>query len=123
MKEKYLDLKLINKFIQKNKVKEVEIKKEVISINFNFFLILCIGLLGIIIYYKYIEKKHLDQIAENQRIQNEIIEKKLAQEKELTKLSKNIQLNTQHIRNAVINNNDEIKRNENEILLRKKFNS
>ncbi len=123
IKEKYLDLDLINKFIKKNKVKEVKIKKEVYSIHFNFIFILCIGFLGIIIYYKYIEKQRLNKKEAEEKIILESLTKEEEKKKELEILSKNITLNPNQIRNAIINDNDNQKREKDEEELRKKFNS
>lgn len=120
MKEKYLDLDLINKFIKKNKVNEVKIKKEVYSLNFNFLFIVCIGFLGIIIYYKYIEKQRLNkkELEDNDILDKEEEEKK----KTLEKSSYDIKLNYNQIRNAVINDDDNQKREKDEYELRKKMN-
>ncbi len=123
IKEKYLDLDLINKFIKKNKIKEVKIKKEVYSIHFNFIFILCIGFLGIIIYYKYIEKQRLNKKEAEERALLEILTKEEEKKKELEKLSKNITLNPNQIRNAIVNDTDNQKREKDEEELRKKFNS
>lgn len=125
IKEKYLDLDLINKFIKKNKVKEVKIKKEVYSTNFNFLFILCIGFLGIIIYYKYIEKQRLNKKEAEERLIFEALAKEEEKKKELEKLSiysKEVKLNPQQIRNAVINDEAGEKREKNENELRKKMN-
>lgn len=121
IKEKYLDLNLINKFIKKNKVKEVKIKKEVYTTNFNFLFILCIGFLGIIIYYKYIEKQHLNKKEIEDHIILEALAKEEEKKKELEKISLDIKLNPQHIRNAVINDEAGEKREKNENELRKKM--
>ncbi len=126
IKEKYLDLDLINHFIKKNKVKEVKMKKEVYSLHFNFFFILCIGFLGIIIYYKYIEKQRLNKKETEEKAILESLAKEEAQRKELEKLSifnKDIKLNSNNIRNAIINNNSNEKREKEEFELRKKMNS
>ncbi len=123
IKEKYLDLDLINKFIKKNKVKEVKIKKEVYSIHFNFIFILCIGFLGIIIYYKYIEKQRLNKKEAEEKIILESLTKEEEKKKELEILSKNITLNPNQIRNAIVNDTDNQKREKDEEELRKKFNS
>ncbi len=122
IKEKYLDLDLINKFIKKNKVKEVKIKKEVYSIHFNFIFILCIGFLGIIIYYKYIEKQRLNKKESEEKIILESLTKEEEKKKELEILRKNITLNPNQIRNAIVNDTDNQKREKNEEELRKKFN-
>ncbi len=125
IKEKYLDLDLINKFIKKNKVKEVKIKKEVYSTNFNFLFILCIGFLGIIIYYKYIEKQRLNKKEAEDRAILEALAQEEEKAKELEKLSiysKELKLNPQHIRNAVINDEAGEKREKEENELRKKIN-
>ncbi len=123
IKEKYLDLDLINKFIKKNKVKEVKIKKEVYSIHFNFIFILCIGFLGIIIYYKYIEKQRLNKKEAEEKLILESLTKEEEKKKELEILSKNITLNPNQIRNAIVNDTDNQKREKDEEELRKKFNS
>ncbi len=130
IKEKYLDLDLINKFIKKNKVKEVKIIKEVYSTNFNFFFILCIGFLGIIIYYKYIEKQRLHKKEAEERAILEALMKEEDKEqrvkKELEKLSifsKDIKLNPNQVRNAVINDEAGEKREKNENEMRKKMNN
>jgi hypothetical protein len=122
IKEKYLDLDLINKFIKKNKVKEVKIKKEVYSTNFNFFFILCIGFLGIIIYYKYIEKQRLNKKEVEERAILETLVLKEEKEKNFEKISQDIKLNPHHIRNAVINDQAGEKREKEENELRKKIN-
>ncbi len=122
IKEKYLDLNLINKFIKKNKVKEVKIQKEVYSINFNFLFIMCIGFLGIIIYYKYIEKQRLNKKEAEERALLQVLAKEENEKKELEKLSKDIKLNPNHIRNAVLNDDSNEQREKEESELRKKFN-
>ena len=125
IKEKYLDLDLINKFIKKNKVKEVKIKKEVYSTNFNFLFILCIGFLGIIIYYKYIEKQRLNKKEIEERAILETLAQEEEKKKEAQKLSifsKEVKLNSNHIRNAVINDQSSQKREKEENDLRKKMN-
>ena len=125
IKEKYLDLDLINKFIKKNKVKEVKIKKEVYSTNFNFLFILCIGFLGIIIYYKYIETQRLNKKEAEERAILETLAQEEEKKKEAHKLSifsKEVKLNSNHIRNAVINDQSSQKREKEENDLRKKMN-
>ncbi len=121
-KEKYLDLDLIHKFIKKNKTKEVKITKEVYSIHFNFIFILCIGFLGIIIYYKYIEKQRLSKKEAEEKSILEALEKEEKKKEALLILNKDIQLNQNQIRNAVINDKKNDEREKEEYELRKKMN-
>ena len=110
IKEKYLDLDLINKFIKKNKVKEVKMKKEVYSLNFNFFFILCIGFLGIIIYYKYIEKQRLNKKEAENNVLLETLTKEEEKKKSLEILNKEIRLNPNQVRNAILNDDSNTQR-------------
>ncbi len=87
---------------------------------------MCIGFLGIIIYYKYIEKQRLNKKETEEKAILESLAKEEAQRKELEKLSifnKDIKLNSNNIRNAIINNNSNEKREKEEFELRKKMNS
>ncbi len=123
IKDKYLDLDLIQKFVKKNKVKETKITKEIYSNHFNFLFILCIGFLGIIIYYKYIEKQLLNKKEAEERALLEVLTKEEEKKKSLEILSKEVHLNPNQVRNAIINNNSNTQREKNETELRKKFNS
>ncbi len=122
IKEKYLDLNLIHNYIKKNKVKEIKLKNEVYSLNFNFIFILCIGFLGIIIYYKYIEKQRLNKKEAEERIILESLAKEEEKKRTLEIFSKEIKLNPNQIRNATMNDNTNNEREKNEEELRKKFN-
>jgi hypothetical protein len=123
IKEKYLDLDLIQKFVKKNKIKEVKIQKEVYSLHFNFIFLLCIGFLGIIIYYKYIEKQRLNKKEAEDSALLEALTKEEEKKKSLEILSKEIRLNPNQVRNAILNDNSNTQREKNENELRKKMNS
>jgi len=55
-KKRFVDMKLIQKFIQKNKKREIVVQQEINSTNVVFLALLFIGFLGMIIFYKYLEK-------------------------------------------------------------------
>ncbi len=124
-KEKFVDLDLIHKFVKKSKVQELKIKKDIYSTNFVFFFIFIIGFMGVIILFRYMEKQRLEKERKEEEQREE--ERRRAEERDLEMklfaLPKNVAPRSDlHVRNAVIQNDDQ-KRNEKEEELRKKFNS
>ncbi len=114
-KRRFVDFDLIKKFVKKSKIKELKIKREVNSLNIIFIFLFILGFAAVIIFYRYIEKKRLDED-----------EKKLEEEKE-EKSDINISIKEDpvlkplQVRNVVVQVEDEKKRDQKEEELRKKF--
>jgi hypothetical protein len=115
----FVDLDLIHKFVKKNKVKELKIKKDINSIHFVFFFIFIVGFMGVIIFFRYLEKKRLLKI-EKEKEEAERKERERALELSLLSLPP-VRPNDTHVRNAVFDHESEKVRNEKEDELRKKM--
>ncbi len=60
-RRKYVDVSLIKKLIHKRQKIETEMKHQIASTNMIFLCIVSVGLLGLIVYYKYTHKQYMDQ--------------------------------------------------------------
>ncbi len=113
-KEKYVNIKFVKKLLHKNEIDESIIRREINSTNVTFFCLFVIGLLGMFIYFRYLEKQRNDkEIKEKEKIEEE--EKKRLEEEKKTRLqiSQASNLPNFQVRNAVLqkDNREELMKN------------
>lgn len=93
--KKYVNLDLIQKYVKKNRVQELKIKREVNSVHLLFFFLFIIGFGLLIVFYKYLEKRD--------RMKAEVQEKKNEPEHVVPEqVKEETRLHSFQIRNAVI---------------------
>ncbi len=96
--KKYVNLDLIQKYVKKNRVQELKIKREVNSVHLLFFFLFIIGFGLLIVFYKYLEKR--DRMMKEK--EEERVNKESQKKKENDLPIKESGLHAFQIRNAVI---------------------
>jgi hypothetical protein len=120
-RRKYVDVSLIKKLIHKRQKIETEMKHQIASTNMIFLCIISVGLLGLIIYYKYTHKQYMDQkekedeerrLAEEARLAAEAAERARQVEAQVHKMMVQVggggvnNVGNNNVRNTVVHKDD-----------------
>lgn len=120
-RRKYVDVSLIKKLIHKRHKIETEMKHQIASTNMVFLCIVSVGLLGLIIYYKYTHKQYMDQkekedeerrLEEEARLAAEAAERARQVEAQVHKMMAHVggggtnSVGNNNVRNAVLHKDD-----------------
>ncbi len=110
----YVNVGLIKKLIHKRQKIETHLKSQIASTNMVFICIVSIGLLGLIIYYRYQHKQYMDkaekEAEERRRIEEEA--RLAAEAEQARKIEVEVHkmatqgLGNQQVRNAVLHEDD-----------------